>query len=148
MKGLFAFPEATSIALHTCVFLAMHPPGDYYSTREISDEFGFSIHHVAKVVQRLVRVGLLDTSRGGHGGIRLKKRPAEITVYEVYAAIQGPYNGSCQGGCILRVEGCNGHDCLLGKWMKKTSDEAINLFKHTPLPTLIASIERFKQPSV
>ena len=145
MSTLFAFPDATSIALHTCVFLTMQPQGEYYSTRIISDEFGFSVHHVAKIVQKLARAGLLDTSRGGQGGIRLKRTPSEISVYDVYSAIEGAYDGASCGVCMLRVDGCNGHDCLLGKWMKKTSDETISLLKNTSLPTLLASVERFKR---
>ena len=121
----------------------MQPQGAYYSTRTISEEFDFSIHHVAKIVQKLARAGLLDTSRGGQGGIRLKKPPEEISIYDVYAAIEGKQDNECYGECMLRVKGCNGHDCLLGKWLKKSYDDTVRLLKNTSLPTLIASIERF-----
>jgi len=150
MKGFIVNPDAMSIALHTCVFLSLQAPGSMHSTREISDYFHFSVHHVAKVVQKLARAGILATARGGKGGIRLKKKPSEIVVYDIYATIEGHYEGKYCGACLLRVDECNGHDCLLGKWMKKMHDDTIRLFKATTLPTLIASIERLHtvQPEV
>jgi len=145
MRGFFTFPDATSIALHTCVFLSMQPQGEYYKTKAIADAFQFSAHHVAKVVRTLVKADIIATTRGGQGGLRLKRPPELITVYEIYSAIEGEYEGEYCGACLLRVWDCNGHDCLIGKWMKKTHDETITLLKNTNLPTLIASIERFQK---
>ena len=144
MNGFVVNPDATSIALHTCVFLSLQPSGTYHTAREIAAHFNFSFHHVAKVVQKLVKAGLLGTLRGGSGGVRLKKAPADIFIYDIYAVTEGHYEGKYCGSCLLRVEECNGHDCLLGKWMKKMHDETIELLKKTNLPTLIASIERLQ----
>ena len=136
--------DATSIALHTCVFLSLQPQGIYYSSRTISDAFKFSIHHVAKVVQKLAKAGIIETVRGGNGGIRLKKKPSEICIYDIYSVTEGKYESKHCGMCLLHVEGCNGHDCLLGKWMKKINDDTIAMLKKTSLPTLVASIERLQ----
>jgi len=144
MNGFLVNPDAMSIALHTCVFLSLQPQGSYYSTQSVSDYFDFSIHHVAKVVQKLARAGILDTVRGGKGGIRLKKDAAEIFIYDIYRVIEGDYKGQYCGACLIRVKDCNGHDCVIGKWMKKMHDETIAMFKRLNLPTLIASIERLQ----
>jgi len=144
MNGFLVNPDAMSIALHICVFLSLQPQGPYYSSQSVADYFDFSIHHVAKVVQKLARADILDTVRGGKGGIRLKKSPADIRIYDVYKVIEGDYSGAHCGACLIRVKDCNGHDCLLGKWMKKMHDDTIELLKQTDLPTLIASIERLQ----
>jgi Rrf2 family nitric oxide-sensitive transcriptional repressor len=126
----------------------MQPQSEYFSTKIIADAFQFSIHHVAKVVQKLEKAGLLETMRGGKGGIRLAKPPSKISVYDIYIVTEGKYEGEHCGACLLRVHGCNGHDCLIGKWMKKTHDETIALLKSTNLPTLLASIGRFQKKKV
>ena len=144
-KGFIANPDAMSIALHTCVFLSLQPKGPYFSTQTVADHFGFSIHHVAKVVQKLARADLLDTVRGGRGGARLAKDPADIFVYDIYRVIEGDYGGMYCGACLFRVRDCNGHDCIIGKQMRKMHDELIELLKQLNLPTLIASIERLKE---
>jgi Rrf2 family protein len=144
MNGFLVNPNAMSIALHTCVFLSLQPQGPYYSTQSVADYFHFSVHHVAKVVQKLAKAGLLDTVRGGKGGVRLRKKSADIFVYDIYAVIEGEYESKRCGVCLIRVKDCNGYDCLLGKWMKRMHDDTIALLKKTNLPTLIASIERLQ----
>jgi FeS assembly SUF system regulator len=44
---------------------------------------------VAKVLKRLAHAGLAAATRGAAGGYRLARRPAEISVAEVVAAIDG-----------------------------------------------------------
>lgn len=143
-EGFIVNRNATSIALHTCVFLSLQKQGDYFTTRAIADYFDFSIHHVAKIVQKLTKAGLVQTTRGEKGGIRLAKDPADIYMYDIYSVIEGNYGGAFCGTCMLRVDECNGHDCLFGKWVKKMHDDTIALLKATNLPTLIASIERLQ----
>ncbi|WP_349361176.1 Rrf2 family transcriptional regulator [Stappia sp.] len=48
------------------------------SSAELADEFGLSRNHLAKIMQRLSRGGLIVTRRGGGGGAVLAKPPGEI----------------------------------------------------------------------
>lgn len=50
----------------------------------------------AQVVHRLMKVGLLDTTRGRHGGIRLRGRPEQITLGEVLLATGGKTRAPAQ----------------------------------------------------
>ena len=45
---------------------------------------------MAKVLQRLVRRGLLASHQGTRGGYQLARRPAQISVADVIQAIEGP----------------------------------------------------------
>lgn len=47
---------------------------------EIAECYAISRNHVMKVVYELGRVGLLQTVRGKHGGIRLGRRPDQINI--------------------------------------------------------------------
>lgn len=44
---------------------------------------------LGKILQELVRKGLLDSRRGPGGGFRLSRRPSQITLQEVVAAVDG-----------------------------------------------------------
>jgi Rrf2 family iron-sulfur cluster assembly transcriptional regulator len=44
---------------------------------------------LAKIFQQLGRAGLVQSSRGAHGGFSLAKRPERITVLEIIEAIEG-----------------------------------------------------------
>ena len=50
---------------------------------EIADSHGISRSHLTKIVQQLGAKGLLQTTRGRGGGIRLCKPAAEINVGEL-----------------------------------------------------------------
>lgn len=87
MAKIFALTEASSIALHSMVIIARNK--DVLNVVKISEIIGSSKHHVAKVLQRLVKEGLLDSTRGPFGGFNLRKKPQEITLLEVYESIEG-----------------------------------------------------------
>jgi Rrf2 family protein len=60
------------------------------SAREIAEQYDIPIELMAKVLQRLVRRGLLQSHQGTHGGYQLARGPAQISVADVIQAIEGP----------------------------------------------------------
>jgi FeS assembly SUF system regulator len=60
------------------------------SAREIAEQYGIPIELMAKVLQRLVRTGLLISTQGTRGGYTLGRVPASISVADVIQAIDGP----------------------------------------------------------
>lgn len=67
---------------------------------------------VAKLLKLLVRSGLVESTRGAHGGYRLARPAAQITVADVVRALEGPiaitacatHGGGCsiEGSCSAR----------------------------------------------
>jgi len=60
------------------------------SAREIAELYDIPIELMAKVLQRLVRRGLLVSHQGTRGGYQLAKGPTQISVADVIQAIDGP----------------------------------------------------------
>ncbi len=102
--------EAASIALHTMVALARRPE-ETTSARAIAGRLGVSQAHLSKVLQRLARAGLLDSTRGPGGGFRLSTTAADCTLLDVYEAVEGTLEAP---ECLLRRPICDGESCLLG----------------------------------
>ena len=79
----------------------------------ISDAFGISKDHLVKVVQSLVRLGVVETRAGRGGGVKLARDPSEIDVGEVLSDLEGrrrvlpcvddPTACVLEPGCRLRV---------------------------------------------
>ncbi len=59
------------------------------SVGEISKKALIPKSFLAKILQRLVREGIVESSRGARGGFWLLKKPENITLLEVFFAIQG-----------------------------------------------------------
>jgi Rrf2 family protein len=85
------------------------------SAREIAELYGIPIELMAKVLQRLVRRGLLASHQGTHGGYHLARRPAQISVADVIQAIDGPVTVtacSTDDGQCEQFAKCNVRDPL------------------------------------
>ena len=65
--------------------------GSSTSAREIAEEYDIPIELMAKVLQRLVRMGLLISTQGTRGGYTLRRSSTSITVAHVIEAIDGPF---------------------------------------------------------
>ncbi len=111
MSRLLGISEATSIALHAMVFLAANPKKPI-STREIASALEVSEAHLSKVMQRLVRTGLVTSMRGPRGGFMLERDANDISLLEVYESIEGALE---RNTCLLGVPICGGKHCILGK---------------------------------
>ena len=61
------------------------------SAREIAEQYDIPIELMAKVLQRLVRTGLLVSTQGTRGGYTLGRPSRSISVADVIEAIDGPF---------------------------------------------------------
>ncbi len=100
----------TDYALRTLMYLASRP--GRASVSQIAQFYRISEHHLAKVVQTLVRLKLVRSIRGAGGGIQLAVSPKEIRLGQVIEQLEGTLDllecvhtdGVCviQSGCPLR----------------------------------------------
>jgi Rrf2 family protein len=92
--------QTEDYAVRALVDLASHPEA---RIREMAERTDIPSAHLAKVIQSLARAGLVETTRGRHGGVRLARPPEEITLKEIVEAMQGPLRFI---RCPRRGEGC------------------------------------------
>ncbi len=85
---------------------------------------------LVKIIAQLSIAGILHTSRGARGGVRLAREPKNITLLEVVEAIDGPIqlnecveaNGICsfEENCPMRLVWCDAQNELVAK-LKQTN---------------------------
>jgi Rrf2 family protein len=78
-------------ALMAVKHLAQKPAAPSTSAREIAEQYDIPIELMAKVLQRLVRTGLLASTQGTRGGYTLSRPSSTISVADVIQAIDGPF---------------------------------------------------------
>jgi len=74
--------KASRYALYAVLHLA-NEPGRQFSTADIAESYGISIHHLAKVLRTLVRSGLIESVRGVGGGYRFAGNLRRTTLWAV-----------------------------------------------------------------
>ena len=132
MAHLLRISEAASLALHTAVYLAACPER-LVTTHEVAELLGVSETHLAKVMQRLARVGLVRSVRGPHGGFALTRAGEQISLLEVYEAIEGPL---AELRCLLGEPVCHGERCILSGLLATTSRQVHEYLAGTTLAQL------------
>ena len=78
-------------ALMAVRHLALRSGPSSASAREIAEQYDIPIELMAKVLQRLVRAGLLISTQGTRGGYTLSRPSEAISVADVIQAIDGPF---------------------------------------------------------
>lgn len=61
-----------------------------HTARDLANESGLPLPTVSKVLKVLLRNGMLVSHRGIKGGYSLARRPREISLAEIIAALEGP----------------------------------------------------------
>ena len=77
-------------AVVTMTAAARHCGGARVSAAQLADETGLPAPTVQKLVSRLTAAGLLRSSRGAGGGLKLARPAAAITLADIVEAVEGP----------------------------------------------------------
>jgi Rrf2 family protein len=85
--SLLMFSQTVEYALRAVVFLAHEAPAAR-TTEQIATVTLVPKAYLSKVLQSLVRGGIVTSQRGLGGGIALVKKPADLTILEVVTAVE------------------------------------------------------------
>ena len=91
-------------AIQAVIYLAKKPEGKYTLIREISKELEIPHHFLGKIMQTLVKEGMLISYKGPKGGLALSKKPSEITLMDVITIIDGT---DFTTRCIMGLDKCD-----------------------------------------
>lgn len=117
MSNFIQISEAASIALHSMALLA-NDIEKLFNVKQITEKIEASDNHLAKVMQRLSKAGLIKSVRGPKGGFTLAKKKDDITLLDIYEAIEGNINVK---GCPLIREKCPFKTCIFGNFLTDTN---------------------------
>jgi Rrf2 family protein len=119
-------------------FLAEHSDQVSVSARDIAEAYHIPPQLLAKVLQRLAKVGILRSHAGMSGGYSLLKNPREITAFEVIRAIDGPLFitscGTSQRSCDLT------DSCTIKEPLARVNDSISGLLQKISIADLAESV--------
>ncbi len=73
-----------------CVLHLSREPETVTSVEDISKAMFVPKSFLSKILQRLMKAGIVSSTRGVKGGFQLARRPKDINLLDVIEAIQGP----------------------------------------------------------
>jgi len=132
MADIVRISDATALALHSMVHLAIEPDGQS-TTAKIAEIFDVSRHHLAKVHQRLTKAGLIESQRGPAGGVSLARASSKIKLLDIYEAMEGSM--ICHP-CLFGKNKCPRTDCVLGALLPGLALQVRDYFEKTTLAML------------
>lgn len=111
---MFQLSKKADYGLIALKHLAQHS-GESVSAREIAEEYRIPAQLLAKVLQKLVRNGLLISQQGTRGGYGLARDPSKISIVDVIEALDGPIGITpCERGSTCeQLDVCSVRDPLM-----------------------------------
>ena len=122
------------------------------SAKDIADAYRIPVPLLSKILQNLVKAGLLVSEQGTNGGYRLARDPHEITALEVIRTIDGPI---ILTHCFTEHAECDQSDlCPVREPLRKVHEGILRLLSSITIsdmsnddmaipqiPTVISSIQ-------
>ena len=111
------YSRSAEYAIRAFIHMAALPAEEYAMVKSIAADERIPAHFLAKILQDLARDGLLRSSKGPHGGFRLRVAAEQISMLKIVEAVDGAGRyDRCIGGsaeCNDRAA-CGLHDSWMG----------------------------------
>jgi len=134
------FSTSCQYGLQAMLYIAMHSSKDEnVGLIEIAENQEIPRHFLSKILQQLVKAGLLVSMKGPNGGFKLSKKPEKITLLHIIKAIDGL---DVFTQCGIGFKKCSDdHPCPIHHDFKIVRDKVYNLFKEKTLKELVYEAE-------
>ena len=135
-------------ALRIMIFLAENYPLGHIPIKEIADKEMLPLKYTEQIMSKLVKAGLVNATRGNHGGYRLTNLPQTYTVNQIVKVMEifktvTPCSDSKNMQCP-NAEKCVASD--VWQLLQATIDELLDNI--TLLDILKMQQDKLNQPSV
>lgn len=128
MANLLQLSEAAYLGIHAMVIIAKSKT--IVNANQIAEITGSSRNHLAKVMLTLAKHKLVKSLRGPSGGFVLARKPEEITLLEIYEAIEGKIHIN---KCPNDKQICPFDKCILNNIVSKVTEDIRNFFSSQTL---------------
>ncbi len=133
--------NTTVYGLRAMIHLANSDQKQYISISKMSEELKISFHFLTKILQKLTQNNLLVSYRGPKGGVRLAKKPEDISIYEIVIILE---TRPMFTECILGIPGCEDEaPCPLHEEWRPLRLQIEHQFRTTSLAHLADKLEIF-----
>jgi Rrf2 family protein len=141
---MMKFSKKVEYALIALLHIAKKANGELTTARELSNKFNISLELMGKILQSLMKNGLVVSVQGVKGGYYLALPIDQINVSSVISAIDGPI---ALTDCIANgnPDNCErGKNCLIRGYMENIQSKLVNLLDEI----VLKDFQRTYSPSI
>ncbi len=143
------FTTKAEYGVRLLVELGRHEEGAPLSLKAIAEAEGLPLAYLERIVALLKKAGLVESTRGAHGGYRLARAPEDIRMDEAVLALEG---GVAPMSCFVddRPDGskvlCSHHDdgelCATKLLWMRVQGGVVEALQRTTLAELVSFSQR------
>jgi Rrf2 family iron-sulfur cluster assembly transcriptional regulator len=125
--------------LRAILYLVIQPEErGYVPIKEIAETLRVPFHFLTKVLQDLTQAGVLLSSRGVSGGVKLARPARELDVLQIIETLEGE---NFFRGCVLGFSECSGKKpCALHEQWAVLRQQILDMFSSENLEEIAARI--------
>ncbi|PVY39497.1 RrF2 family transcriptional regulator [Pontibacter virosus] len=135
--------KTTEYALRSIVYIALaDEEGKRVGIKEIANELELPAHFMGKILQDMVRKGVIASIKGPHGGFFLHRPASEISLLEVISIIDGL---EAFRKCGMGMKQCSDtHPCPLHDEIKVYRNHLLQVFREKTIQSLVDDVKTGK----
>jgi Rrf2 family protein len=96
--------RATEYAIRAVLYMACQPRGEVIFKKDICRAQEITPAFLTKILQPLIKVGIVGSQRGVGGGFYLAKLPSEINLFDIVKTQEGPLH---LNQCLIKEGNCD-----------------------------------------
>jgi len=122
-------------ALRSILYMAVQEEKKHIQLQEIAEQLDVPRHFLGKVMKRLSKQGIIDSTKGHAGGYALNENTLSTPVMAIVMLIEGE---ELFNTCVIGFKKCNEHNpCPLHHKVVATKNEMIEVFNKTKISDLL-----------
>ncbi len=140
------YSQATNYALHTMLYLVALPLGTTIGVQQLAALQGLSPTYLSKILTKLVKAGMIESTPGINGGYKLTRNKADLSFLEVIQAIEGTASlfhcddGEDHQGCLIQGVMTHAEHVMEDYLKERKLVELVE--KHTGLSKVLNTLEQ------
>jgi Rrf2 family transcriptional regulator, nitric oxide-sensitive transcriptional repressor len=126
--------QTVEYALRAIVTIAQHD-GQPCTAKKLAEITQVPLPYLSKLMQGLVRGGLVSSQRGLHGGFLLKSNPKNLTIMDVVSVVE-PIKRIVQ--CPLNIQSHGANLCPLHRRLDNAMAATEKVFRETTVAEMLS----------
>lgn len=145
VKTMLQITRDGEYAVRAILHMSARPEGSLSLISEIAEAQEVPKSYLSKIMQHLVRAGLVKSRRGARGGFFLARKPEEITLRQAIEAIEGPIFLNV---CLIKKGECHRDDfCPVHLVWQEAQRKLMEVLDGKTMAQLVEDAEALKKPA-